>query len=192
MAESSPVFRKSDVQEILRALRDGKIKVIQPEFVFEQGWRYPEVENIVDANRKTITESLEELTEVGVLIAETRCNLAICPVCSSHKLTVRIVCPACGSSNLKKGSVIEHLNCGHLDLEERFEKGELLGCPRCGKTLRLIGVDFRRLGILFICESCGQRFPDPKRLCGCDPAMISKRRTRLCARFMLTDSTLTK
>jgi predicted RNA-binding Zn-ribbon protein involved in translation (DUF1610 family) len=168
MAESSPVFRKSDVQRILRALRDGKIKVIQPQFVFEQGWRYPEVENIAGVNRKTIAESLEELTEVGILIAETRCDLAICPTCGSHKLTVRIVCPICGSTNLKKGSVIEHFNCGHLDLEELFKKGDLLVCPRCGKTLRLIGVDFRRLGILFVCESCGQRFPAPKRLCRCD------------------------
>lgn len=167
MAESHTIFRKDEVQKLLRAIRDGKIKNIEPEFNYESGVRYSIAEEIMGIHGKALELALKGLTEIGVLIAEVRGNVEVCPICGSHQLTVTLSCPTCGSPNLTKGIMIEHFECGFLDLEETFRRGEELVCRRCGKILRAIGIDYRKPGTLYKCEECQQRFPSPKRRYTC-------------------------
>jgi len=55
------------------------------------------------------------------------------------------------------------LACGHIDFEEKFKSDEEFVCPTCGKTLRTIGVDYRRPGTLYKCRNCNEIFPNPKK-----------------------------
>jgi len=163
MAETSPIFRRDEVQKLLRALKDDKVKVIEPTFSYEKGVEYPALSEITGASAEALESILAELSKVECLTSEVVNNVAVCPTCRSHQLTVRMHCPTCGSSKLVKGSMIEHLLCSYLDMEEAFRKGELLACPKCGRALKAIGVDYRRPGVMYRCSSCGGMFPNPKR-----------------------------
>lgn len=167
MVKSHTIFRKDEVQKLLRAIRDGKIKSIEPDFNYESGVRYSIAEEIMGIHGKPLELTLKELAEIDILIVEVRGNVEVCPICGSHQSTVTLSCPTCGSPNLSKGVMIEHFECGFLDLEETFRRGEELVCRRCGKILRAIGIDYRKPGTLYKCEECQQRFPTPKRRYTC-------------------------
>ena len=167
MAEASAVFRRGEVQRLLRAIRDGEVEVIEPTLNYEDGVGYPALREITGASAEALESALKELSMVGCLTSEVVNNIAVCPTCGSHRLMVQIRCPTCGSPDLKRGVMIEHLSCGFLDTEENFRKGVQLVCPRCGRTLKAIGVDYRRPGVLYKCSNCGGMSPSPKKRCTC-------------------------
>ncbi len=50
---------------------------------------------------------------------------------------------------------------GHIGLEEEFMCGGSQICPKCHKELKLIGTDYRKPGMRYICNSCHGIFPNP-------------------------------
>jgi len=158
-AEDFSVFRREEVQKILKVLKEGKLSVIEPEFDCEEGVVYPGLREIMNASRDAIQEALDGLSKAGILRSEVVGNVAVCPRCGSHKLSLQLYCPFCGSAKISKGAVIEHLTCGHVDVEENFRRDDRLVCPKCGKALKAIGVDYRRPGVLHKCAGCGGFFP---------------------------------
>ena len=170
MAESS-IFRREDVQKLLRALRDGRIQSIEP-LVEKAEVKYPSVEEETGLHGKALRDLLDELSKIGILMREVYENRVVCPVCGSHLLAIQLSCPTCGSPKLISGSVIEHLTCGYLDLEEGFRKGELLVCPKCGRTLKAIGVDYRKPGVMYKCGGCGKFSSSPRRRYTCSEGHV--------------------
>ncbi|NMC59758.1 MAG: response regulator [Candidatus Methanofastidiosa archaeon] len=81
-----------------------------------------------------------------------------CPICASYDYRLIVKCPLCGSDYLEKGDVIEHYNCGHVDMYSNFESGTKLSCPKCGDNLRQIGEDYRKVGDWIHCRQCGEFF----------------------------------
>ncbi|NHV97656.1 MAG: hypothetical protein HA494_07745 [Thaumarchaeota archaeon] len=167
MAERNPVFRREGVQRLLRALRDGVIEVLEPKLDAERGVSYPAAASVTGASDEELEYILRELSSLGVLSSSVVDNVAVCPSCGSPKLLLQIRCPTCGSPNLVRGVMIEHLACGHLDLEKSFRKEGGLTCPRCGRALKAIGVDYRRPGILYSCLNCRGSSSNPRRRYTC-------------------------
>jgi transcription elongation factor Elf1 len=161
VAEAS-ILRRSDVQKILRAMIEGGVSVAEPTVDFE-GVRYLKVEEAAEESSSTVNEALSLMESAGFLLSEPVASLFVCPKCGSHKLMIQLSCPACGSVRVEKASMIEHMSCGYVDREEKFMIGGELKCPRCGRMLRGLGVDYRRLGIMAVCSACGGRFPAPVR-----------------------------
>ncbi len=166
MNEMQEFLRRSDVQKILRFIRDGKIDIIEPYIEFNE-IKYPKIEEI-GIPKEDQQEILRRLEELRILTSEVRDTTIRCPTCASHRLQVHLRCPSCNSIALRRGVMIEHLGCGQLDLEESFKRGEQLICPRCGKTLKAIGVDYRKPGALYRCMSCGDIFQTPRTIYTCD------------------------
>jgi len=120
-AETS-ILRRNETQRVLRAMAEGRLAAAEPTIDFDG----------------------------GVLLSEAIVSLAVCLKCGSHKLMLQLSCPACGSARVEKAPMIEHMNCGHVDEEERFRSDGELKCPKCGKTLG---------GTLTVCLACGGKFP---------------------------------
>ena len=157
------ILRRGEAQKVLRAMAEGSLAIAEPLIDFEGGVRYLKVEELAEAPPSAINPLLDELESAGLLLSEVVASLAVCPKCGSHKLILQLSCPACGSARVERAPMIEHMSCGHVDREERFRSGSELRCPKCGKTLRGIGVDYRRLGTLTVCPACGGRFPAPTK-----------------------------
>ena len=114
---------------------------------------FPEVSRIV-GNPESSVLLLEELASAGFYQKVKVGTDAICPECGDSKISVSQVCPLCESPDVEKVDRIEHYACGCIDREEKFHKEGQFICPKCGRELKIIGNDYRRLEDIFFCNQC--------------------------------------
>ncbi|HZW58054.1 MAG TPA: hypothetical protein VFF30_17315 [Nitrososphaerales archaeon] len=134
-----------------------KVREVSPKLddLSPDGYIYDQLRNLEwDTPRET--QALNALTLRNYLVASPKEKTLKCKACGSMRLQVRSQCPECGSLGAERHKVLEHFPCGMIDREENFrgEKGDLI-CPKCNKALELIGLDYRSLGSMFVCQSCG-------------------------------------
>lgn len=141
-------------------------RVIYPVFDFKHGFRYPYVKDVVGGPPED-TEFLNMLYKAGVLNRELYDVVIYCPKCGSTNVSTRYSCPYCGSFDIRKSSLIEHVKCGYMDVEEKFRVGNKLFCPKCQEELKDLDVDYRKAGVWCTCNKCGKSFdiPVPHHFC---------------------------
>lgn len=157
------VIHRREVQQLLRAIKEGRISFFKPAVSLSGGVSYPEVHEITGSDPQESAEILESLEREGILVSEDAENLVICPVCGSHQFFVQIRCRTCGSMKISRAPMLEHLKCGMIETEDVFRQGDRLICPKCRKPLTAIGVDYRRHGFFYHCSSCGRFDPYPEK-----------------------------
>ncbi len=110
---------------------------------------------------------MNRLTAAGLLLAEVEDVINLCPQCSDFRLNFRQTCPHCGSPRLEQARTIQHYPCAHVAPETAFVHGGRYLCPKCGKELRAIGVDYAKPGEVVICGHCGEISPEGQLGCLC-------------------------
>lgn len=159
-AERSEVYRDHRAQLILGKLLSGEIEKLDPVFDSKHGYVYPLVEAVM-GDAAGAEEFLNHLHEVGILRREVLDKVISCPKCGSSSVSVRYCCPYCKSFNVKKSSLVEHIQCGYIDVEDRFRLKEQLVCPRCHHALDKPDVNYRKAGVWCACNDCGKNFDIP-------------------------------
>ena len=97
---------------------------------------------------------LNKLVESKILKADPLCSTVACPFCDALKIKLHLQCPECNNVQLIKGEALEHMNCGNIDLGSKFDKGNGENvCPKCGRKINQIGVDYRKVGSLYKCSN---------------------------------------
>jgi len=167
MSKLAAVFKDRRIQGLLRDLKEGRVEAIDPVIDVNSGVEYPSLIKFFGSHEDA-EAALQLLSEIGVLVGDVVDNIAVCPHCQSHRLLLKNRCPSCGSSKLVRGSMIEHLSCGHIDFRDRFEAEEGLLCPKCRKPLGSLGADYRIYSFLYRCIDCGSFFTDPRIEFSCD------------------------
>ncbi len=159
--ERAELYQKRSTQLLLSKFISGEIERLDPVYDSKKGYRYPLVESIVGTSEKA-EEFLNKLYEAGILERKLYDKTIYCPFCGSSNVSTRYCCPFCGSFNIKKSALIEHVQCGYIDIEEKFldKEGNLI-CPKCEKSLEKPDVDYRRAGIWCKCNDCGKSFDIP-------------------------------
>ncbi|MEM5867395.1 MAG: hypothetical protein QXG39_05715 [Candidatus Aenigmatarchaeota archaeon] len=154
------------VQALLNKFMSGKVKALTPLFDLKKVLVYPEVEEIV-GDSESAEDFLSKLHECGILKRELYDRIVCCPKCGSVNVSILYSCPFCGSFDIERSSLIEHVKCGYMDVEEKFLKRDGLTCPKCGRKLAEIDIDFRRAGVWCTCNKCGKSFdiPVPRHFC---------------------------
>ncbi|MGD0159998.1 MAG: hypothetical protein ABSB89_06835 [Candidatus Bathyarchaeia archaeon] len=159
-AERQELYRDRNTQVLLSKLLAGEPSEIEPRFDSKRGYRYEIVETIVgDASKAEAF--LERLYEAGILARELHDEVIFCSKCNSAGISTRYCCPYCKSFNIKKSSLIEHIKCGYMDVEEDFHKGDKLICQKCHDELKKLDVDYKRAGTWCTCKECGKSFDIP-------------------------------
>ncbi len=168
-AGKSDVLPKARTEENERAMKlvaemlAGDMVDIRPQldFTSEVGFTYPIAEQILKAKGEAVLSVLEFLADKGILNRDFFDRLFRCPSCQSMNLRPSTHCPKCGSANIVRGRVLEHLICKHVGIEDDFLAGGRYVCPKCKVELRTIGVDYQSLGLLRKCHDCGDIFNAP-------------------------------
>ena len=169
---------KASKKELLKLYKDHKVQLLISKFVSDelatlnpiydpkQGFRYPIVDEIVGDSSST-NEFLQKLFEGGVLERKLYDKIVYCPSCSSANISIHYTCPHCKSFDVKKSALIEHIKCGYIDTEDRFQKYGALVCPRCNKELTNPDLDYHKAGVWCTCNQCGKSFdiPVPAHFC---------------------------
>lgn len=164
--ERTELYKDHLVQVFVSKFLSGEIEIMEPVFDSEAGYRYPLVEAILGDSSK-VEAFLADLSGVGILKKELHDKALYCPNCGSPRISVHYNCPHCKSFNVKKSALIEHVQCGYIDTEDHFKKGDKLVCPRCSKELTKPDVDYNRAGIWCTCGDCEKSFdiPVPSHFC---------------------------
>ena len=161
------IFRDSQVQALVSRLLSRGLHVIRPVFDLKYGLRYPDVEQIIGESPPSCEEFLARLCEAGILNRELYDTVIYCPNCSSANVSIHYSCPYCKSFNIKRSSLIEHVKCGYMDVEEKFHAEKRLVCPKCRGKLTKPDADYRKAGVWCTCKDCGKSFdiPAPHHFC---------------------------
>jgi hypothetical protein len=171
MAESekktaSSIYSDVNVHALLSKFINGQITVLEPTFSAQKGYHYPIVESVIDDPAR-VEPFLHKLANAGILEKKIFDKTLTCPNCNSQNLTFRYCCPFCKSFNIQKSSLVEHIKCGYMDLESKFQQKGKLVCPKCNQELKKLDGDYRKAGVWCACKDCNKSFdiPVPEHFC---------------------------
>lgn len=158
--ELADLYKERNTQAFVGKFLTGEISELEPVYDPKLGYRYPLVEAIIGG--PTEAEAfLDRLHNAGMLERKLYDKIIYCPKCKSSNISTRYCCPYCKSFNIQKSSLIEHVKCGYMDVEQNFQKDGKLVCPKCHDELRKLDVDYRRAGIWCTCKECSKSFDIP-------------------------------
>jgi hypothetical protein len=148
--------------KIMDALISGRITEIKPKinFALKEGYSFPEIDHLITMSDGKSIRILEALARKNLLHKKYFEKLRIDPDGSLQLIPVER-CSNCGSGNIASGKLIEHFHCGHLGLERDFLNEYKYICPKCKRELKLLGTDYRNVGIQHKCLNCGNISPSP-------------------------------
>lgn len=156
------------VLRILRFIytRGGVVEPVRDRTSFF-GLTYPSLNSFFSKEDYGLFNTLKFLEENGSLSGEFFGKVHLCNRCHCSSLNFMEVCPNCGSPDLMEENLIHHFTCAFVGPEGDFLKGEQMICPKCGKKLKGIGVDYDKPGVIFKCNQCGYvtQEPEVKTLC---------------------------
>ena len=160
------LYKDHNVQLLISKFVSGELSKLNPVYDPKYGYRYPVVDAIVSDPSST-DELLRSLFEAGVLKRELYDKIVYCPSCNTADVSIHYCCPHCKSFDIRKSALIEHIQCGYIDTEEKFRKNDKLVCPRCRKELTKPDVDYHKAGVWCTCNECGKSFdiPVPAHFC---------------------------
>jgi CheY-like chemotaxis protein len=162
------IWEDPKVAGLMSGLINGKIEQLSPELdlSLKDGFSYPEADALTGTAGGETARVLASLAEKGLLQKKFYERLLLSPGGSAQLVPVER-CPQCDSSELTRGELIEHFHCGHIGLESEFVQGLKQVCPKCKRELKLIGTDYRKPGLRYICDACHSIFPTPVIKCRC-------------------------
>jgi hypothetical protein len=152
--------------EMLKSLKKHDHTRYEPYFKPEFGFSYGELEPF---NIKDQVEFFEALERVEVAVP-TRALFTIlkCDTCSFPYFSIKYVCTFCKSSNIARGTAIEHDSCGNVDFDYKYMSSDgKLKCDKCQKELKALGVDYSKISYFYKCQECNAMLADIEQLCGC-------------------------
>ncbi len=106
---------------------------------------------------------LGEMAGLGIVREVSRESWLRDPRTGSTSFKLLSSCPYCGSSDIAKEELMEHVGCGYVGRASDFLKA----CPRCGRPAEL-----RRVGSWFYCRSCGRSFRSPRVMASSDGGSV--------------------
>ncbi|MCS7102883.1 MAG: hypothetical protein NZ992_03255 [Candidatus Korarchaeum sp.] len=154
-------------ERVVTLLIEARVKELEPVISYENGPSFYSSLNLTEEDCPNLNGVLESLVEKGALRKSKVGSLPSCPNCGSFRLMPKFICPVCESINIRRADAVTHLPCGFVATAEEFNSGDSLRCPKCGKMLRAIGVDYNRLSGVILCESCGKISLSPRLLFEC-------------------------
>jgi len=165
-AGSANIWQEPRAARLVSGLLSGKTGEIKPDIDLrlKDGFTYQEADDIMGTSGKETAAVLETLAGEGILLRESYEEVLNSPGGSMQLIPVER-CPHCDSDRLTRGQLIEHFNCGFIGPEDEFVNGLNLVCPKCKRELKLIGTDYRKPGMRYVCNSCQGVFPSPVVKC---------------------------
>ena len=150
------------ILKLVDALVSGKLTEITPaiDLSLKLGYSYPPVDSLIDTADEDTVNVLENLAKNEILIKKPFEKLYVDPDNFMQLVPIER-CPRCDSSNLVKGQLVEHFYCGYVGLDREFKQDSRYDCPKCHRELRLIGTDYRNIGINYRCLDCNEIFATP-------------------------------
>jgi len=158
--EAANLYKDHSTQVLLSKFLSGETTELEPVYDPRIGYHYPIVD-VIAGSPMEAEAFLNRLYEAGILDRKIYDKIIYCPKCKSANTSTHYCCPYCKSFNIQKSSLIEHIKCGYMDVEQNFLKDNKLVCPKCHEELKKLDVDYRKAGIWCTCKECSKSFDIP-------------------------------
>lgn len=140
------LYTRQDAQPQFRPFRSSQSRL---------GYEYPLLAvNLGEDDKHRMFELLEQAERENLLKGIYLDRIHLCGHCYSTHLSFRNVCASCGSTNLSTQDTIHHFVCAYIGPQSDFSVGMDLVCPKCGKELKHIGVDYDKPSVIDACNQC--------------------------------------
>lgn len=160
-AQRVALYELPEVQALLKMFADGDMAELTPEVHPALGAKYPKLEQVVGDAEKA-RSLIDQLVQAKIVHPKFYEKIVICPKCGSKNVGYRYYCTYCGANQIDKRNLYEHIECGAIDSDDHFVKGQATACSRCGKPVNLASKDVRQVGSWFECRNCTKRFVAPE------------------------------
>lgn len=121
-------------------------------------------------------EEMRYYLERGYIEVVRDVSLPACSICGDVCIRPWLACPECNSTNIEKKDLMVHYDCNYMGSEEEFKQSVPVTykCPKCGKELKRVGIDYGRPGFGYICRDCRSVFQIPLIWLVCEKEHKSK------------------
>jgi hypothetical protein len=109
---------------------------------------------------------IDEMLKDGILKKTTYKDLVTCPTHLRADPLIQFECLKCKARKMRKTSLVEHLYCGYIDADSKFDKGGFLVCPNCKRPIHK-AEELRSSGVWFECQNCLTKTSVPKVVFTC-------------------------
>jgi Thaumarchaeal output domain 1 len=109
---------------------------------------------------------IDHLLGSGMLNKSSFRDLVTCPTHFRVDPLIELECLKCKTRKLRKTTLVEHLQCGYIDTDLKFNKDGFLVCPNCKRPIQKSG-ELRSTGVWYECEACLTKTNLPKVVFSC-------------------------
>jgi predicted RNA-binding Zn-ribbon protein involved in translation (DUF1610 family) len=114
-----------------------------------------------------VTEAwISEMLAEGILKKTTYRDFVTCPIHQRADPLVQLECLKCKARKMRKTALVEHLYCGFIDADSKFNKDGFLVCPNCKRAIHR-AEELRSSGVWYECQSCLTKTSLPKVVFTC-------------------------
>ncbi len=138
---------------------------LNPTYDTNHGYHYPEIEALLNKDPASTEKTLKKLSALGILNQKTIDMALHCPECNNANISTTYTCPSCGSPQIIRNALIEHITCGYINTLPYFKVDDNLICPKCKAPLKR--TDVRSAGRWYECANCKKRIENPQPLHTC-------------------------
>ncbi|GEM_PF-1813238 len=147
--------------QLVNTLGEGENRTYEPTISDAGEVSYPDAEGLLDDRDDGAVVVLERLADRGVLDREFQSKVYICPECLTEGMQYSSACPSCGSIEAFETTLVEHTECGTVDVEESYRNGVCPGCER-QVTEETLSSQQR-----YVCQGCESWFDTPANRLRC-------------------------
>ncbi len=158
------VLSDPKTRELLRRLIVDS-KSLAPEVGPDGLMHYFTAEEVIGDARAT-EAWIEEMLAGGILKKTTYKDLVTCPTHLRADPLIQLECLKCKARRMRKTALVEHLYCGYIDADSKFDKGGFLVCPNCKRSIHKAD-ELRSSGVWYECQNCLTKTSLPKVVFTC-------------------------
>lgn len=157
---------RADALRLLSALSDGSLAGFEPTIDDEGRVEYAEARRRLEYHGASPRETLDSLSEVGLLDRTYTTKAYVCPSCRTEGLQYITACPYCESTHTDRPAFFEHDACGYSGPSTEFEEGGSgeHRCPNCDVRFDSSELTIERK---HRCLDCEERFDSPAHRLWC-------------------------
>jgi hypothetical protein len=152
------VFSEPTTRELLRRLVVEK-KTLIPE-VGQDGSIHYMIADEVLGSASVAREWIKQMMDFGILRESAKKDMVMCPIHYRIDPAIELECPKCRARSMRKTSLVEHVYCGYIEADTKFEKNGALVCPNCKRPVR--PGELKGTGVWFECQQCLTKTSAPK------------------------------
>ncbi len=163
-SDRQKILSDPKTRELLRRLIvEGKS--LAPEVGGDGQIHYLAAEDVMGGSAAT-NVWIEQMVGSGLMKKTTYKELVTCPIHFRADPLIQLECLKCKARKMRKTALVEHLYCGYIDNDAKFDKGGFLVCPNCKRPIHKVE-ELRSSGVWYECQNCLTKTSLPKVVFTC-------------------------